>query len=78
MTTKKTKTTDVKKTKTAKARAKLAVFDADAPATTRKQQATREASAKKLARLEATEAPDKAVKPDAAPPAPAPTPAPGA
>jgi hypothetical protein len=53
MTAKKTKTTGTKKS--AKGKPKLAVFEADA-VTTPKQQAVREAAAKKLARLEALDA----------------------
>ena len=53
----KTKTTGSKTAKGAKAKPKLAVFDA--AAVTPKRQATREASAKKLARLETLDAAGK-------------------
>jgi hypothetical protein len=55
MTAKKTKTTGANKAKTGKTKPKLAVFETDA-VTTPKQQAAREAAAKKLARLEALDA----------------------
>lgn len=60
MTAKKSKATGAKKSKPAKAKPKLAMFDGDVPATeeTPKQQAARAASEEKLARLEAADAAD--------------------
>src|SRR6185312_2694494 len=55
MTAKRTKTTGANKAKSAKVKPKLAVFETDS-VTTPKQQAVREAAAKKLARLEALDA----------------------
>jgi hypothetical protein len=59
MSAKKTKTTGAKKTLVAKAKPKLAVFEGDAPAKGkgRKQRMAGDESAKKLARLEALDAP---------------------
>jgi hypothetical protein len=65
MTAKKTKTTGAKKAKTAKGKPKLAVFETDA-VTTPKQQAAREAAAKKLARLEALDPPGPTPEPSKA------------
>jgi hypothetical protein len=62
MTAKKTKTTGANKAKTGKTKPKLAAFETDA-VTTPKQQAVREAAAKKLARLEALDPPGATPEP---------------
>jgi len=65
MTAKKTNTTGANKAKAAKGKPKLTVFETDA-VTTPKQQAAREAAAKKLARLEALDPPGPTPEPSKA------------